>query len=174
MFVFTFCGIHILFSLRFVYSADSKYFETYLIEQSQYGRNAVRKEQYKWPNRTVPYIFSDEYSSEQQTIIVDAMNIFMDETCVKFIPKTNDHIEHIQFVKSGGCGSNIGCRRGQHAPLNVSFTDQCLTITGAIQHEMLHVLGLLHEQCRSDRDDYVTILWDNIERSKIIIMLIRF
>lgn len=34
---------------------------------------------------------------------------------------------------------------------------------GAIQHELLHVLGLLHEQSRPDRDDYVQIVWSNIE-----------
>jgi hypothetical protein len=29
-------------------------------------------------------------------------------------------------------------------------------------HEFLHSLGFVHTQTRPDRDDYVTILWDNI------------
>ena len=35
-------------------------------------------------------------------------------------------------------------------------------------HEFIHALGLYHEQSRPDRDDYVTILRNNIQPSKFI------
>ena len=34
-----------------------------------------------------------------------------------------------------------------------------------VLHELLHAFGIGHTQMRPDRDDYVTINWDNIRKS---------
>lgn len=39
--------------------------------------------------------------------------------------------------------------------------------TGTVQHEILHALGFHHEQVRSDRDDFVTILTKNIQSGQL-------
>ena len=41
---------------------------------------------------------------------------------------------------------------------------------GTVQHEFLHALGFWHEQSRSDRDDYVSIIWDRIISGTFILL----
>ncbi|XP_058061249.1 low choriolytic enzyme-like [Anopheles bellator] len=150
---------------------EQRYFETHFVEPpppphtdtDSNGRNALRLEYYKWPNGVVPYTFAEGFSVHEQAVILEAMDVLQQQTCVYFIPKTPDQWEHIRFVRSDwGCGSVIGYRRGQGDPLDVALDNFCLALSGAIQHELLHVLGLFHEHTRPDRDDYVEIFWDNI------------
>ena len=37
---------------------------------------------------------------------------------------------------------------------------------GVVLHELLHSLGLWHEQSRLDRDSHVTVRWENIRRGR--------
>lgn len=61
------------------------------------------------------------------------------------------------------CWSYVGRQsQGQAVSLNAKG---CLT-TGTVQHEVLHALGFHHEQARSDRDTYITILTQNIQPSQ--------
>ena len=59
--------------------------------------------------------------------------------------------------------------KGGQQPVSLQ-ADKCLK-RGTIQHELLHVLGFMHEQNRPDRDDYVHILYKNIPKSKLFYAL---
>lgn len=43
------------------------------------------------------------------------------------------------------------------------LTKLCLKNRGVILHELTHVLGFYHEHQRPDRDNYITILMDNVK-----------
>lgn len=147
--------------------AKTNYWETYVVEpDTSAQRNALKWETYKWPNGTVPYIFDESYTERNRAAVLSGMEIFRKETCVQFVPKTTEHIEHIKFTKSSACGANVGYRKNRNDSLDVTYSEYCLTVRGAIQHEMFHVLGLLHEQARPDRDDFIQIFWENIDPSK--------
>lgn len=57
------------------------------------------------------------------------------------------------------CWSSVGNRHMGKQELSIG--ENCDRIA-TVQHEFLHALGFWHEQSRSDRDDYVSIMWDRI------------
>lgn len=58
------------------------------------------------------------------------------------------------------CSGNVGYHHNGSMDLYL-ITSNCQT-RGIIQHEFLHALGFWHEHTRPDRENYITILWDNI------------
>ncbi|XP_050737057.1 zinc metalloproteinase nas-13-like [Eriocheir sinensis] len=81
--------------------------------------------------------------------------------CITFVERTSQS-DYIYFTQddSDGCHSMVGMRGGSQ---NINYPDWCLNQWGSVLHEMYPALGFYHEQSRYDRDDYVTIMWDNIE-----------
>ncbi|PFX13648.1 Zinc metalloproteinase nas-15 [Stylophora pistillata] len=71
------------------------------------------------------------------------------------LPEENDDIPG---WKAGNCSSEVG-RTGDKQ--YVSLAPHCWT-AGEVAHEIAHALGFYHEQSRPDRDEYVTINWNNI------------
>ncbi|XP_072278174.1 embryonic protein UVS.2-like [Pyxicephalus adspersus] len=106
----------------------------------------------------VPYTLSTNYTSSDQTIILTAMQEFATLTCVRFIPRTSES-NYLQITPISGCWSYIG---KQDTSQIVSLVRDCMVL-GSVQHELNHALGFFHEQSRSDRDNYVDILYNNIQ-----------
>ena len=69
------------------------------------------------------------------------------------------HTYFHHFANYFRCRSHIGRKRGIQI---TNLGGYCL-VHGKIMHELMHVLGFVHEQCRNDRDKYVNIIWKNIK-----------
>ncbi|XP_051885671.1 astacin-like metalloendopeptidase [Pristis pectinata] len=118
-----------------------------------------------WPRRRsgivyIPYTLDRAFSKSQQTLIHNAMQEFDILTCIKFVYRQHQR-DYIKIISGNGCWSNVGYnRRVQIISLQ---KNGCIT-RGVVQHELLHTIGFNHEQSRSDRDEYVTILINNIAK----------
>ncbi|KFD49764.1 hypothetical protein M514_09359 [Trichuris suis] len=125
------------------------------------SRSAVRGLEYRWPDGEVPYVLSRTYYSKDRQLIARAMDEFQKKTCIRFVPRDpRRHYDYVYVEPDDGCYSMIG-RMGGSQPL--SLTDDCMEF-GIILHELMHAVGFIHEHSRTDRDQYVRIIWRNIIR----------
>lgn len=124
-------------------------------------RNALAGNNRKWPNAAVPYVITAGVGNQERNAIDQAMADYQRYTCIRFVPKTTQR-DYVEFVSEDGCWSMVGRTGGRQ---QISIGRGC-GWKGIAAHEMMHALGFLHEQSRSDRDNYITIEWNNIRRGK--------
>lgn len=101
---------------------------------------------------------------ERKVINTSIRNLQKALPCVNFALKTDqkpdgDYV-HVVKGKNNGCNSHVG-KIGGGQVLNLQ-SPGCIE-EGIVMHELLHALGLYHEQSRQDRDDYIDIIWENIK-----------
>ena len=117
------------------------------------------------------YIEQSDYTSQQVSTIKKSLKSLGKKTGVlrfNFQKKKPTDKPFIVIGVSNSdpkiCGlSYIGRTRSSTSSNGqpISISRDCIR-RGVIQHEMMHALGFYHEQSRPDRDDYVTINYDNI------------
>ncbi|KAK5901706.1 hypothetical protein CesoFtcFv8_007039 [Champsocephalus esox] len=95
----------------------------------------------------------------ERSIIERGLTSFHDVSCIGFVRRTSQR-DFLNIQSDGGCYSYVG-RRGYSQ--TVSLDRQGCLYHSTVQHELLHALGFNHEQCRSDRDQHIRILWENIQ-----------
>ncbi|KAM6217530.1 meprin A subunit beta [Rhynchocyon petersi] len=124
-------------------------------------RNSIIGDNYRWPH-TIPYVLENSLEMNAKGEILNAFERYRLKTCIDFKPWAGEP-NYISVFKGSGCWSSVGNRHTKKQQLSIGANcDRIATI----QHEFLHALGFWHEQSRSDRDDYVSIIWERIQSGK--------
>jgi hypothetical protein len=109
-------------------------------------------EQFRWPAGIVPYVLQEGVRTRVEAAIAH----WHEHTPIRFKLREEEE-DFISFEARNGCFSRVG----RHGGMQVISLGAGCSVGSAI-HEIGHALGLWHEQSRSDRDDFIQIIMENV------------
>jgi hypothetical protein len=116
----------------------------------------------RWKDGVIPFTFkSGSFSNRDKEIIRDAARRLSNVTNLSVVPRTNES-NYVEIFRGNGCYSYIGMIGGKQ---KLSLGMGCIE-KGTVMHEFIHAAGVLHEQSRNDRDDFLNMNWNNIRPGK--------
>jgi astacin len=109
-----------------------------------------------WPNGKIPLKIDSKFKDFKD--LQSAIKEIESKTNIRF-PKRTDQPNYV-YIKPGNfhCSSQVGMAGGEQW---IQLSTKCSK--GEILHELMHTIGFFHEQSRPDRDDYIQVVWENIE-----------
>ena len=120
-------------------------------------KNIQRDLTHRWPDAKIYLEIGYEVDPNVVGVLHQAVKELETKTIVRFKMHDNEP-DTIRVITSTGCSSKVGRVGGSQT---LKLAPGCARMA-TIMHEFTHAMGLKHTQSRPDRDDYVTIMWDNI------------
>ena len=115
----------------------------------------------RWPRREIP--FQIDVNIPNPVRVNNAIAHWENNTPIRFVPRTRQHQNFVTFTRIAGdrSFSNIGMLGGEQL---IKVSDGATF--PIIIHEIGHTVGLWHEQSRGDRDDFISVVWSNVDPAK--------
>jgi len=125
-----------------------------------------------WPDGVITYVFEDGISGTWKTTIRNAFQQWEDETdLIDFVEWTDSDVpsEVYLYVEqvSMGCAAHMGYRT-YATYRTLEFSSACTQWD--LVHEAGHVIGLYHEHQRTDRDDSLIFIEENVINDSALII----
>lgn len=116
---------------------------------------------YRWPSGKIYYTIAGNMGSINVNKINTAVSEYNNKTNTQWIPRSNQS-NYVEFIFGSSNGSDGWAHIGYQGGKQTISLDQYISV-GSVIHEMGHTVGLYHEHARKDRDQYVSIQWNNIQ-----------
>ena len=106
-----------------------------------------------WTNAKIPYVLHNDHPF--YNLIKNSINEINNKTVIKMHQRTNEenYVEFLCNTKEANW-SSVGMVGGRQF-INVKHNVRAL-------HEICHCIGLIHEHQRTDRDNYIEIIEENV------------
>ena len=109
-----------------------------------------------WDRPEIPFLISPELPNPKR--VEQALDYLRQHTPVNFVPYQGQRDAIVFEPGTHQCYSQLGRVGGLQS---IKLEPGCRWIE--IMHEIMHALGFIHEQSRPDRDQYLEVLWPNID-----------
>jgi hypothetical protein len=93
--------------------------------------------------------------------MINELRLIEARTCIRLVQRTNQ-VDFVDVTNGNGCWSWLG-RVGGRQELSMDNFDGWCFWEGLMVHEMMHALGYDHMHNAIEHDNFVQVMWNNIE-----------
>ncbi|HAZ13522.1 MAG: hypothetical protein A2X86_13405 [Bdellovibrionales bacterium GWA2_49_15] len=110
-----------------------------------------------WPGGRIPHMIDSNLKVKVE--LKAALAELREQTGIEFISAYKEKDFVVFRAHKDQCFSHVGRIGGEQ---EIWLGPNCKK--GEILHELMHTLGFFHEQSRPDRDEYMVVFWENLDK----------